>query len=131
MCIRDRGGGKGTRKQIIQNLEAEAKVDKVTIDTSGAKTAAAKNPIEIPTTVATSGATKGAQEAADAAQGVADRSGNRIEYKTKLDASTLQRDVNRAAASITPVSYTHLDVYKRQITNNCNNRKCHYSNDKI
>lgn len=97
-----KGGGKGTRKQIIQNLEAEAKVDKVTIDTSGAKTAAAKNPIEIPTTVATSGATKGAQEAADAAQGVADRSGNRIEYKTKLDASTLQRDVNRAAASITP-----------------------------
>ncbi len=101
-----RSGNKKDRKKIVQNLEAEAKVDKITVDTSGAQTQAAKNPIEIPTTVATSGAVKGAADAADAAQKVANRGSNRIEFRTRIDRDELQRQVNRAAASITPPTIT-------------------------
>jgi len=97
-----RSGSKKDRKRIVQNLEAEAKVDKISIDTSGAQTQAAKKPIEIPTTVAESGAVKGAQDAADSAQKVASRERNKIEFKTRVDDAGLQTAVNRAAAAIRP-----------------------------
>lgn len=99
-------GGKGDRKKITQNLEAEAKVTKVNINTAEAQKAAAAKPVEIPTTVAQAGAIKGAQEAADSAQRVADRNGNRIEFRTRIDRDELQRQVNRAAASIRPPTIT-------------------------
>ena len=97
-----RTGGKKDRKKIIQNLEAEAKIDKISIDTTGAQTQAAKKPIEIPTTVAHAGAVKGAQEAADQAQKVASTERNKIEFKTKVNDDGLQSAVNRAAAAISP-----------------------------
>ncbi len=101
-----KSGGKKDRKQIVQNLEAEAKVTKVTVNTSSAQAEASKKPIEIPTTVAEAGAVKGAADAADAAQKVANRDSNRIEFRTRIDRDELQRQVNRAAASITPPTIT-------------------------
>lgn len=97
-----RSGNKKDRKKIVQNLEAEAKIDKISIDTTGAQTQAAKKPIEIPTTVAHAGAVKGAQEAADQAQKVASTERNKIEFKTKVNDDGLQSAVNRAAAAISP-----------------------------
>lgn len=106
-------GDKGDKKTIVQNLEAEAKVKNVTIDTSGVQAEADKNKIEIPTTVVSAGAVKGAQTAANEAQGVANKSENKIEYKTKLDSSSLQRDVNRAAAGITaPTIWVNVKIKK-------------------
>lgn len=97
-----RKGDKGDRARIVKNLEAEAKVTKVTLDTSGAKLAAQANPIKIPTSVDNSGAVKGSQDAADTAQRVASRDGNRIEFRTKVNDDGLQSAVNRAAAAINP-----------------------------
>ena len=97
-----RTGGAKSRRKIVQNLEAEAKVTKVEINTSGAQAEAAKKPIEIPSTVIETGAIKGAQEAADRAQKVASSERNRIEFKTRVNDDGLQAAVNRAAASITP-----------------------------
>ncbi|MFT3862039.1 hypothetical protein [Micropruina sp.] len=101
-----KSGGKKARQKIVQNLEAEAKVTKVDINTGDAQKYADSKPIEIPTTVANTGALKGAQEAADAAQKVADRTNNRIEYHTRIDTGELQRQVDRAAASIRPPTIT-------------------------
>lgn len=97
-----RDGGKKDRKRIIQNLEAEAKVTSVQLDTSSAQKKADSTPIDVPTTVAKAGAVKGAQEAADDAQKVANRESNRIEFKTKINDDGLQAAVNRAAAGIRP-----------------------------
>lgn len=93
---------KGDHKKILQTLEAEAKVTKVTVDTTGVQAQAEKNPVEIPSTVVSTGAIRGTQDAADAAQREANRDSNRIEFKTRIDRDELQRQVNRAAASITP-----------------------------
>lgn len=93
-------GGKGTKKKVIENLEAEAKVTKVTVE--GGKAA----PVTIETKVDATGATKGTVDAANAAQDEANKSGNVIEFKTKIDRDDLQRQVNRAAASITPPTIT-------------------------
>lgn len=97
-----RGGSAKDRAKIVQNLEAEAKVTKVDINTAGAQQAANASPIAVPTTVVNTGAVRGAQDAADAAQGVANREGNKIEYRTKVNPTGLQAAVNRAAAAITP-----------------------------
>lgn len=93
-----KSGSKGDRKKILANLEAEAKIDKVTVDTSGIKAA----PVEVPVTVLTAGAITGTADAATAAQREANRSDNRIEFDTHIDVAELQRKVNRAAAQITP-----------------------------
>lgn len=97
-----KSGSKGDRKKITQNLEAEAKVTKVSLNTSDAQKQANAKPIEVPTTVIKTGAVKGAQEAADDAQRVASRDGNRIEFKTRVNDDGLQSAVNRAAAGIHP-----------------------------
>lgn len=97
-----KGGSKKQQRRIVQNLEAEAKVTKVDINTSDAQKQASSKPIEIPTTVVTSGAVKGAQDAADDAQKVANREANKIEFKTKVNDDGLQAAVNRAAAAIHP-----------------------------
>lgn len=106
-------GSKSDKKAIIANLEAEAKVKNVKIDTSGVQAEADKNKIEIPTTVISDGAVKGAQTAANNAQGVANKPSNIIEYQTKLNSSGLQGDVNRAAAGITaPTIWATVKVRK-------------------
>lgn len=97
-----RSGNKKQRQRIVQNLELEARTDSVKVDTSGAQANARKNPVEIPTTVVEAGAVKGAQVAADRAQAVANREGNKIEFKTKVNDDGLQAAVNRAAAAIRP-----------------------------
>lgn len=97
-----KGGSKKQQKRIVQNLEAEAKVTKVDINTADAQKQAASKPVQIPTTVVKAGAVKGAQEAADDAQKVASRDSNRIEFKTKVNDDGLQAAVNRAAAAIHP-----------------------------
>lgn len=101
-----RDGGKKDKKTIVANLEAEAKVKTVTIDTSGAQTKANSRPIEVPTTINPSGLITGTTKAADSAQRTANREDNHIEFKTKVDVDELQRQVNRAAASITPPTIT-------------------------
>lgn len=101
-----KSGDKGDKKTIVQNLEAEAKVTSVRIDPSGAQTEASKTPIEIPTTVATSGLPKDTQAAANVAQSEANKDSNKIEFNTKIDRDELQRQVNRAAASITSPTIT-------------------------
>lgn len=102
-------GGKG-KKQILSNLEAEAKVSKVTVDTSGVKDLP---PVEIPTTVISSGAVKGTSEAAGDAQREADKTDNAIEFKTKIDKDELQRQVDRAAATLTaPTVYVNVKAKK-------------------
>ena len=84
------------------NLMPEAKIDKVTVDTSSAKT----DPITVETTIDATVTAQQAKKAADAAQDEANRSGNVIEFKTRIDRDELQRQVNRAAASITPPTIT-------------------------
>lgn len=59
-------------------------------------------PIIYSTQVNDTGATTGAQTAADTAQRVADREGNRIQYKTRVNSTGLQAAVNEAARWITP-----------------------------
>ncbi len=93
------GNGKGKKAdRVIANLEAEAKVTKVTVDTSETKT----TPVTLPVEVDIPAAAKHTTEAAKAAQETADKSENVIEFTTKIDRDELQRQVNRAAASITP-----------------------------
>jgi hypothetical protein len=94
------GGGKKGRKQVISNLEAEAKVTKVTVE--GGKT----DPVTIETKIDAGQAATQAAKAADAAQDEADKPGNRIEIGTRIDRDELQRQVDRAAASITPPTIT-------------------------
>lgn len=101
-----RDGDKGDRKKIRTNLEAEAKIDKVTIDASGIQVEAEKSTVEIPSTVVSSGAVKGTADAADAAQREANRPANVIEFQTKVDRDDLQRQVDRAAAAIVPPTIT-------------------------
>lgn len=93
-----KSGNKKDRAKIEANLEAEAKVRNVTIDTSKAQVAA--DPVEVPTTIDASGLPREVQDAADDAQRVANRKSNEIEFGTRIDADELQRQVNRAAASI-------------------------------
>ncbi|MFT3832880.1 MAG: hypothetical protein QM711_06105 [Micropruina sp.] len=108
-----RDGGKADRKKIVQNLEAEAKVTKVQINTSEAQKQASAKPVEIPTTVAQAGAVKGAQEAADNAQKVANKDSNKIEFRTKVNDDGLQSAVNRVAASIhEPTIYVRVKTKK-------------------
>lgn len=61
-----------------------------------------QGPVVYKSKVDYSGAKKGAQDAANAAQKVANREGNKIEFKTKVNADGLQAAVNRAAAGIRP-----------------------------
>lgn len=88
-------GSKGDKNTIEATLEAQVKVnpkvDKTSID-----------PVAIPTKVDTSAAAQQTQQAATAAQTEANKSGNEIEFKTRIDRDGLQRQVNRAAASLTP-----------------------------
>jgi hypothetical protein len=96
------GGSNKDKKRIRANLEAEAKVSKVTVDTSGAKV----DPITVNTTIDTTVTAQQAAKAADAAQTEANKSGNAVTIKTRIDRDDLQRQVNRAAASITPPTIT-------------------------
>lgn len=89
-------GDKGDKKLILSNLKAEAKVSVSAADTK------VDGVVTIPTEVDTDSATKGTREAADAAQREANKTSNVIEFKTRVDASSLQAQVNRAAATITP-----------------------------
>jgi len=90
-------GSKGDRKKIEATLEAQVKVSPT--DTH-------VDPVNIPTKVDTSAAAAQAEAAAAAAQRKADETGNVIELKTKIDRDALQRQVDRAAASITPPTIT-------------------------
>lgn len=97
-------GGKA-KKRVETYLNADVTVNP-TVNTAPAQAEANRNPIEIPTHVKDDGAVKGAADAADAAQKVANRDSNRIEFRTRIDRDELQRQVNRAAASITPPTIT-------------------------
>lgn len=101
-----RKGGKADRKKIVANLEAEAKIDKVTIDDKSAKKAAEANPVEVPVTVNTSGLSADVAQASNKGQREANQQSNEIEFKTRIDRAELQRQVNRAAASITAPTIT-------------------------
>ena len=76
------------------------------MDTSAAQKEADKNPIEVTATVVDSGMPQDVREASKTGQKEADRTENVIEFKTKIDRDELQRQVNRAAASITPPTIT-------------------------
>jgi len=93
---------KGDHKKILQTLEAEAKVTKVDVDTSGVK----GQTVEIPATVIGTGVPKDVRDAANAGQDEANKTTNHIEFTPRIDVGDLQRAVNRAAASITPPTIT-------------------------
>lgn len=95
-------GSKKDRKKVIANLEAEAKVTAVTLDTSDAQAAAAATPIEVPTTIITANLPDDVHAAANQAQQVANQASNEIEFSTRIDTAALQRQVDRAAAGIRP-----------------------------
>ena len=95
-------GDKKDRKKVIANLEAEAKVTAVTLDTSDAQAAAAATPIEVPTTIITANLPDDVHAAANQAQQVANQASNEIEFSTRIDTAALQRQVDRAAAGIRP-----------------------------
>lgn len=97
-----KNGGKGDRQQIVTNLEAEAKVKTVTIDT----TAATADPITVETTIDATVTAAQARTAATAAQSEANKASNAIEFSTRIDRAELQRQVDRAAASIRPPTIT-------------------------
>lgn len=99
-------GNKKDRKKVIANLEAEAKVTSVTLDTSAAQAAATATPIEVPTTIITASLPDEIRQAAGTAQAEANRTSNQIEFTTRIDTSDLQRQVDRAAASIRPPTIT-------------------------
>lgn len=94
-------GTKG-KKRVIANLELEAKVAPIALDTTEAQAAAAATPIEVPTTIITAGLPGEVRDAADLAQREARRTANEIEFGTRIDVSDLQRQVDRAAAGIRP-----------------------------
>jgi ElaB/YqjD/DUF883 family membrane-anchored ribosome-binding protein len=100
--------GKSGKKasKIETALELEAKVSKVTVDTSAAQTEAEKNTVTVPTTIDVNLAAGQAKKAADAAQDEANKSSNEVQIKTRIDKDDLQRQVNRAAASIVPPTIT-------------------------
>lgn len=99
-------GSKKDRKKIQTTLEAQVKVDPK-VDEKGI------DPVSIPTKVDTAGATTGTREAADAAQREADKTGNAIELKFKVDRDELQRHVDRAAATLTaPTVYVNVKAKK-------------------
>lgn len=108
-------GSKKDRKKVIANLEAEAKVTAVTIDTSGVQAEADKtdNAVSVQSKLDPAGAVDDVAKAADAAQSEANRAGNVIEFQTKIDTADLQRQVDRAAASIRP-PVVYADVKTRK-----------------
>lgn len=85
------------RKQIIKNLEAEAKVEKVNVDLSGAQTSVNSKPITVPTNVDTSGAIRGAQSAAAAAQKAVSAEASHVELKTKVNDQGALKGAQKAA----------------------------------
>ena len=110
---REWGKSKKSKKKVETYLDVDAKADKITLDTSAAQKKADSNPVEVPTNVKNDGAVKGAQDAADAAQRVANREANTIEFRTRIDAGELQRQVDRAAASIhAPTIYVNVKARK-------------------
>lgn len=91
------GDGKGKRShKILQTLEAEAKVTKVDVDTSSVT----GKTVDIPAVVVGAGVPKDVQDAAGRGQAEANKTENAIEIKTRIDHDDLQRQVDRAAASI-------------------------------
>jgi len=93
-------------KKVEAILKAQAKLEVDAKDTH-------VDPVNIPTTVDTSVAQQQAEAAAAAAQHEADRAGNAIELRTKIDREALQRQVNRAAAGITaPTIYVNVKTRK-------------------
>lgn len=110
-----RKGSKKDQKKIRANLEAEAKIDKVTFDTSKADAAANNNPIEVPTTIDASGLPADVAKASNSGQSVANKDGNKIQFKTKIDRDELQRQVDRAAASIHSPTITVKTRVEKQV----------------
>lgn len=88
-------GSKGDKSKIETTLEAQVKVNPK-VDEKGI------DPVSIPATVDYSTVPADVAKASAAGQTAANRDGNTIEIKTKIDHADLQRQVNRAAASITP-----------------------------
>lgn len=106
-------GSKKDRKAIVANLEAEAKVTSVKVDTTGAKVDA--DPITIPATVDATGVPAATRDAKADAQREANRDANRVEFRTHIDVDELQRQVNRAAAAITPPTITVTVKPKKEV----------------
>lgn len=99
-------GSKKDRKKVIANLEAEAKITSVQLDTKAAQDAATASPIEVPTTIVTANLPGDIRAAADHAQHEANQRSNEIRFTATLDDDDLQRQVNNAVARITtPVIY--------------------------
>jgi len=97
---------KKSPKKVEAILKAQAKLEVDPKDTH-------VDPVNIPTTVDTSAAQQQTEAAAAAAQHEANRAGNVIELKTKIDQAELQRQVNRAAAGITaPTIYVNVKPRK-------------------
>lgn len=93
-------------KKVEAILKAQAKLEVDAKDTH-------VDPVNIPTTVDTSAAQRQTEAAATAAQHEANRAGNVIELRTKIDRDELQRQVNRAAAGITaPTIYVNVKTRK-------------------
>jgi len=97
---------KKSPKKVEAILKAQAKLEVDAKDTH-------VDPVNIPTTIDTSAAQQQTEAAAAAAQHEANRTGNVIELKTKIDRDELQRQVNRAAAGITaPTVYVNVKTRK-------------------
>ena len=83
---------------------SRAEVAEIGFTAFSAQKKADGNPVEVPTTVKNDGALKGAQEAADAAQKVANRDNNHIEYHTRIDTgggpTVIRREASSPRASI-------------------------------
>lgn len=88
-------GSKKDRKKIRETLEAEVDVKATVKDTD-------VPAVSIPTKVDAGSAVTGTRDAADAAQKEADKDGNEVTIRTRIDQSDLQHQVDRAAAAITP-----------------------------
>lgn len=95
-------GGKGAKKLVVQNLEAEAKVTSFTLDTSAAK----GSTVKVPAVVDATEVPAQVKAASDAGQSEANKRPNAIEIKTRIDRDELQRQVDRAAAGIHPPTIT-------------------------
>lgn len=90
-----RDGSKKDKRKILATLQAEVKLDTKVTETK-------LDPVSIPTKVDADKTAAQVAAAADAGQREANRRSNEIEIGTRIDTGELQRQVNRAAATITP-----------------------------
>ena len=97
--------GKKPTVEVDTKVNAPSKAD-IAAATAEATRQAADHGVHLDTTVSKDDAKNQTNDAANAAHSEANKDSNKITFNTRIDHDELQRQVNRAAASITPPTIT-------------------------